>query len=50
MAASGMNDDLSEIKERLREGKITREDLARLEEIVKNAETAIGNLRAAVVE
>jgi hypothetical protein len=41
---------LPQIKERLRAGKLTQEDVARLEDIVVKAEEAIRQLRAAVVE
>jgi len=44
------NDDLVEIKERLRANKLTDEDIKKLEEIIVNVEDAAAKLRAAVVE
>jgi len=41
---------LEQIKARLREGKLTSDDVRNLEQIVVKAEQAIKNLRAAVVE
>ena len=43
-------EDLSKIKERLRAGRLTKEDISTLESIVLKAERAIGGLRAAMVE
>jgi hypothetical protein len=42
--------DLSEIKERLRKGKLTEVDIKQLEQIVVDVELAAAKLRAAVVE
>ena len=58
MAAKKKNSDrktasknpLSEIKERLRAGKITKSDLRKLEKLISDAEAKVASLRAAVVE
>lgn len=42
--------DLSEIKKRLRAGKITKADLKKISSLVTQAEKAAKALRAAVVE
>ena len=41
---------LTEIKERLRAGKLTPADVSRLEQIVSEVENAARSLRAAIVE
>lgn len=50
MKKDAANHDLAEIKERLRENKLTHEDVKKLEEIIVNVEKAAAQLRAAVVE
>lgn len=42
--------DLSEIKDRLRKGKLSAVDIKQLEQIVVDVELAAAKLRAAVVE
>lgn len=43
-------DKLSAIKKRLRENKLTANDIKQLEKIILNVEDAASKLRAAVVE
>ena len=50
MAEQRQNEHLVEIKKRLREGKLTKEDIKELENIVLRAEDATKALRAAMVE
>jgi hypothetical protein len=44
------HDDLAAIRKRLREGKLSKEDVQELERIVLSAESSIKALRAAMVE
>jgi hypothetical protein len=43
-------DELVQIRERLREGRLERDDIEALERIVANVEEASAALRAAIVE
>lgn len=49
-AAKPQQADLAAIKARVRDGKLTQDDVKRLEKIVASAEEAVRALRGAIVE
>ena len=50
MAEQQSSEELRAIKDRLKNNKLTAEDIRKLEEIIVNVEDAAAKLRAAVVE
>ena len=50
MAKQQSSEELRAIKDRLKNNKLTAEDIRKLEEIIVNVEDAAAKLRAAVVE